>query len=399
MNLMLKYIKFRKVRFILAALGLGLLLGMVVAMGGIEGGMIRDATVFAESTQADLWVSQQDSGGPFLGQSGLPRATVQDVAAIAGVAQASPLIFGSYTIPEGEGFNRVMIVGTEQAGLGEPTSLVASRLYRAEQKEAVADQGLGLALGDRLKLGAYEYEVVGLTQGMSYGQVPIIYLALDEAQDILFSQQEYPEMMDEIEDKFFSYFSGEEETRIRQRMDELMPEWMEMTGNINAVLVKVKADYAPQEVAEEVEQTLALDARTHAEELKLILNSEVKRGHDQMLMFKTMLMIVAGVIVMLITYTNTIEKTKDIAILKAVGTPTGRTIGTIVQEAVLIGLVGAVVGSILIILIAPMFPMPLLLRPGDIVIVFAGAFILCALGSLLGVRRILSIDPMVAMGR
>jgi putative ABC transport system permease protein len=65
-NLMLKYIEFRKVRFILAALGLGLLLGMVVAMGGIEGGMIRDATVFAESTQADLWISQQDSGGPLI---------------------------------------------------------------------------------------------------------------------------------------------------------------------------------------------------------------------------------------------------------------------------------------------------------------------------------------------
>lgn len=48
MSLMLKYIKFRKVRFILAALGLGLLLGMVVAMGGIEGGMIRDATVFVD---------------------------------------------------------------------------------------------------------------------------------------------------------------------------------------------------------------------------------------------------------------------------------------------------------------------------------------------------------------
>lgn len=53
----------------------------------------------------------------------------------------------------------------------------------------------------------------------------------------------------------------------------------------------------------------------------------------------------------------------------------------------------------LIVLMAPMFPMPLLLRPGDIIVVFAGAFILCALGSLLGVRRILSIDPMVAMGR
>jgi putative ABC transport system permease protein len=396
---MVKYIKFRKVRFILVALGLGLLLSMVVAMGGIEGGMIRDAIVFAESTEADLWVSQQDSGGPFLGQSGLPRATVQDVAAIAGVEQASPLIFGSYTIPEGEGFNRVMIVGTEQDGLGGPTSLAAGSLYRSGQKEVVADEGLGLALGDRLKLGADEYEVVGLTQGINYSQVPIIYLALDEAQDILFSQQEYPEMMDEIEDKFFSYFSVEEETRIRQRMDELMPEWMEMTGNINAVLVKVKDGYEPQAVAEEVEQTLALDARTHEEELNLILNSEVKTGHDQMLMFKTMLMIVAGVIVMLITYTNTIEKTKDIAILKAVGTPTRRTISTIIQEAVMIGLVGAVVGSILIILMAPMFPMPLLLRPGDIAAVFVGAFILCTLGSLLGVRRILSIDPMVAMGR
>ncbi|MFQ5433246.1 MAG: ABC transporter permease [Anaerolineae bacterium] len=399
MNLMLKYIKFRKVRFILAGLGLGLLLGMVVAMGGIEGGMNRDATVFAQSTGTDLWVSQQDSGGPFLGQSGLPRGTVQDVAAIAGVAQASPLVFGSYTIPEGEGFKRVMIVGTEQDGLGGPTSLASGRLYRSEQKEVVADEGLGLALGDRLDLGADEYEVAGLTQGMNYSTVPIIYLALAEAQDILFSQQEYPEMMEEVEGKFFATFTTEEGTRIRQRMDELIPEWMELTGNINAVLVKLKDGYALQTVAEDVEQSLELDVRTQAEELNLIVNSEVKTARDQMIMFKTMLMIVAGVIVMLITFANTIEKTKDIAILKAVGTPTRRIMGTVVQEAVLVGIVGAVVGSILITLMAPMFPMPLLLRTEDITVVFVGAFILCALGSLLGVRKILSIDPMVAMGR
>jgi putative ABC transport system permease protein len=396
---MVRDIRFRKVRFILAALGLGLLLGIVVAMGGIEGGMIRDAIVFAESTEANIWVSQQDSGGPFMGQSGLPRGAVKDVAAISGVEQGSALIFGSYTIPEGERFKRVVIVGTERGGLGEPTSLVAGRLYSTGKKEAVADKGLGLALGDRAKLGADEYEVVGLTQGMNYSRIPIIYLALDEAQGILFSRQRYPKMMEEMQDKFFAYFTREEEARIRKRMDEMIAEWMEKTGNINAILVKVKDGYSPKAVAEEVEQSLELDARTQEEELNLILSGEVKRGHDQMLMFKTMLMIIAGVIVMLITYTNTIEKTRDIAILKVVGTPTRRIIGMIVQEAVLIGIVGAVVGSILINLMAPRFPMPLALRTGDMVVVFVGAFILCTLGSLLAVRRALSIDSMVAMGR
>ncbi len=399
MNLMVRDVRFRKVRFILAGLGLGLLLSMVVAMGGIEGGMIRDAIVFAESTEADIWVSQQDSGGPFLGQSGLPRGAVRDIAAIPEVEQASPLIFGSYTIPEGLGFNRVVVTGTDKGGLGEPASLVAGKLYRAGHKEAVVDRGLGLALGDRLKLGADDYEVVGLTEGMNYGLIPIIYLGLDEAQDILFSQQEYPEMMDEVEDKFFASFTTEEGTRIRRRMDELIPEWMELTGNINAVLVKVKDGYAPEAVAEEIAQSLAMDARTHEEELDLILSLEVKTAHDQMLMFKTMLMIVSGVIVMLSTYSNTIEKTKDISILKAVGTPTRRIIGTVTQEAVLIGIVGAALGSILIMLMAPRFPMPLELRPWDIAVVFVGAFILNTLGSLLAVRRVLSIDPMAAMGR
>lgn len=399
MNLMVKYVRYRKVRFILAALGLGLLLSIVVAMGGMEGGMIRDATVFAESTQADVWVSQQDSGGPFAGQSGLARATVEEVAAVAGVAQASPLIFGSHTVPEDEGFSRVVIVGTESGGLGEPATLAAGRLYTAGQKEAVVDSACGLALGDSIDLGTGEYEVVGLTQGMNFSTVPIVFLALVDAQDILFSQQQYNEMMDEVEVKFFAAFTAEEESRIRQRMDELIPEWMEMTGNINAVLVKLEDGSAAPAAAAEIARTLDLDARTHAEELNLILNSEVKRGHDQMVQFKTMLMTVAGVIVMLITYTNTIEKTKDIAIFKAVGTPTGRIVGTTVQEAVLIGLVGAAVGSVLILLMAPMFIWPLLLRPGDIAVVFAGAFVLCALGSLLGVRRVLSIDPMVAMGR
>jgi putative ABC transport system permease protein len=146
-------------------------------------------------------------------------------------------------------------------------------------------------------------------------------------------------------------------------------------------------------------EKLGLDARTQDEEINLILSGEFRRRQDQLLMFKVMLMIISGVIVMLITFTNTIEKSKDIAILKVLGTPTRIIIGMIIQEAILIGIIGAIVGSILINLMEPRFPMPLALRTGDIVVVFIGALVLCAMGSLLAVRRALSIDPMVAMGR
>ena len=65
-------------------------------------------------------------------------------------------------------------------------------------------------------------------------------------------------------------------------------------------------------------------------------------------MFRAILLVVSVVIIALIIYTMTLEKTRDIATLKIVGAPDRTIAGLILQEALTLGLLGYVTGALLI---------------------------------------------------
>ena len=65
MNLATKDIGQSLGRFVLTTLGVGMLLMVVMAMGGIYRGIIEDATLLVNEIGADLWIVQRDTRGPF----------------------------------------------------------------------------------------------------------------------------------------------------------------------------------------------------------------------------------------------------------------------------------------------------------------------------------------------
>ena len=65
MNLAIKDIQHNIGRFILTVLGIGLLLMIVMGMAGIYRGLIEDATLLVERIDADLWIVQKDTRGPY----------------------------------------------------------------------------------------------------------------------------------------------------------------------------------------------------------------------------------------------------------------------------------------------------------------------------------------------
>jgi putative ABC transport system permease protein len=65
MNLAAKDIRHNLGRFVLTAVGIGLLLMIVLGMSGIYRGMIDDALVVVDRIGADLWVVQRGTRGPF----------------------------------------------------------------------------------------------------------------------------------------------------------------------------------------------------------------------------------------------------------------------------------------------------------------------------------------------
>jgi putative ABC transport system permease protein len=87
-NLALKDIRHSVGRFLLTCLGLSLLLGVVLAMIGIYRGLIEEALGLARSAQAQVWVVEGGTRGPFAEASRLPGDTREAIMAQWGVAVA-----------------------------------------------------------------------------------------------------------------------------------------------------------------------------------------------------------------------------------------------------------------------------------------------------------------------
>ena len=75
MNLALRDVRHNAFRFVLTALGLGGLLGIVVAMAGIYAGALDDALRLPRASSPDLWIVQPRTKGPFAEPSRIPSDT------------------------------------------------------------------------------------------------------------------------------------------------------------------------------------------------------------------------------------------------------------------------------------------------------------------------------------
>jgi putative ABC transport system permease protein len=123
----------------------------------------------------------------------------------------------------------------------------------------------------------------------------------------------------------------------------------------------------------------------------------VERARRQIGLFTTLLLIVSTVIVGLIVYTMTLDKTKSIATLKLIGAPDHRIVGLIVQQALAMGAIGFALGALLINLGQGYFPRRVILDPADAAMLFGIVMLVCLAASGLGVRTALKIDPAAAL--
>lgn len=113
---------------------------------------------------------------------------------------------------------------------------------------------------------------------------------------------------------------------------------------------------------------------TQAEQERILAESLVDRARRQMGMFTSILLLVSAVIIALIIYTMTMEKLRQIAMLKLIGAPDRTIVGMIVQQALALGLTGFAFGVLLIANIKDYFPRRVVLEP-DNVLALEGAHV------------------------
>ncbi|MFA5372443.1 MAG: FtsX-like permease family protein, partial [Sideroxydans sp.] len=166
---------------------------------------------------------------------------------------------------------------------------------------------------------------------------------------------------------------------------------------VNAVLVRT-ASGAVEEVAGQIERWKHLQAYSKSQMDEILVARLIATSSKQIFMFLVILAIVSAAIVAFIIYTMTLNKIREIAVLKLIGA-TNRTISAmILQQSLGLGLIGFVVGKLSATVWAPLFPKYVLLLPGDAVTGFLLVMLMCAIASIFAIRAALRIDPATAIG-
>ncbi len=395
MNLAIRDVKYRLGRFVLTGIGVGLLLATVMAMGGIYRGMVEDALSIVRAPGADIWVVQKDTNGPFAETSRIPDDLYRVMRAVPGVREASPIAFQSLQLDYGEISIRAQIIGYRPGNLGAPPGVAAGRPLAASRYEMVIDRKAGIPLGARLPMGRMTFIVVGLTEGIvSSSGDSTAYVSLQDAQELQFLKANETVRNErarlEADLKANPTLAGLPAASLTSIIQN--------TNLANAILLRLEPWAEPTDVARRIERWNHYRAMTTAEQEDVLAGNVIERARQQIMLFRIILLIVSTVIIALIIFTMTMEKTRDIATLKIIGAPNLKIGSLIMQESLSLGLLGYLFGALLINLTYDYFPRRVAVLAFDQYVLFGIVMVICVLASLVGIRRALAIDPTTAMG-
>ncbi len=382
-------------RFIFTGIGLGLLIGVTLTMAGVFRGMVADGRAVIAASGADLWVVQKDTLGPWAEPSSIRDDLYRSLAGLSGVAEAANVAYLTMQVQVKGKDMRVMLAGIEPGGLGEPGQVIAGRPLLRSHYEAVADEKAGLAVGDTVRIRRHDYTVVGLARrATSSSGDPMIYIPLKDAQEVQFLKDNDSLVTERARTAANPAFNR---PGVPGLLDAVLAS-QTISHNVNAVLLRVTPGYPVEEVKVDIGRWKHLTAWTRADMEEILVAKLIATSAKQISMFLIILAIVSAAIVAFIIYTMTLNKQREIAVLKLIGTQDRSIAAMILQQALALGLIGFFVGQISALLWAPFFPKHVLLEPSDAVRGFVLTLVVCALASILAIRAALRVDPADAIG-
>ena len=366
-------------KFLVTAMGVGVLLGMVLIMIGVYRGMVVDAEILINDINADLWVVQENSMGPFAESSRVHEDLKYSINIIDGIKHSEAITFQNIQLPKNPMPIRVMAVGYDPFGNINPINeerLIAGTKLTNDHFQIVVSKETGFNLQDKIILDNDIYEVVGITEKTvsSSGDI-LIYISLKDAQKLQFSYSN-------------NRIRSDRERGIKNS-DVTM---------VNAIVATVKEGYNTQEVAQNIKEWKYKSVYTKQEQKEILTKNLIERSAKQIGLFTAILILVSTIIIALIIYTMTLEKMKEISIMKLIGIPNSVIIKMIVQETLLLGVLAFISGNIFAYILYDKFPKRVVLEIPDGAMLFVVVVIASILSSFIGVKKVISADPASAIG-
>jgi putative ABC transport system permease protein len=374
MNLAWIDIRHHLVRFVLATTGVGLLFSATIGMIGLYRGVVFEALMIIREIGADIWVVQGDRAGPFAEESEISGTLERRLEGVRGIEWAKKFIQFNQQFPIGDRRVRIAITGLDYPeDNGSWVPLAAGRHLYSGHYEAIADRSLGFPLGSQVRIRRDDYTIVGLTAGqVDMAGDGIMFVTIGDAR-VMKSQ------------------SPSEAVLLRRAREARSSTATDDRNNVSAVIAKLQFGTDLEQVKDQISSWGDVAVYTRAAEEEILLYSRMWRLLLQILAFVVMTFMVTIIVVGLSIYTMTLEKSREIALLKLIGARDSFIIGMILQQALFIGAVSFGIGLLIAHLVFPHFPRTVLILRDDVIVQFIVALLLCAASSWFGIRKALGI--------
>lgn len=373
-TIFLKDMAYRRARVAMTAIGITVLVALILLLGGIMNGMRIQAQQYVKSTGADIWISAEGSGGAFVGFSMLNPEYLAylnnaadlkpNSASLLVFAQARPVIKGKT--------GKAIVVGYQNDKLGGPVHVIEGRLFTPSQfedyrpedvpvPEVVIDEKMNLEIGERLSIGGNELKVVGKTKSLMFVlDTPLLFMDIRTAQNVLLDNILY----------------------------------------VNMIISQSAQGTPANQVAAGLNQadteSKMIEVHTLQQTIDDILETYVDEPMKAVQFLRAMLWLAAGIIVAMITYVTTLEKTQEFGTLKAIGASNRYVISLIIKQVSLTSLIGILLGLVLSFIFAAAAPIFVAINLIESVVVAMISFVVCCGGGYLAARKAITVDPMVA---
>ncbi|MBL8930834.1 MAG: FtsX-like permease family protein [Kineosporiaceae bacterium] len=367
MTIALKNLVSETGRLVTSLIGVAFASLLVLVMSGIYIGTIGQVTTYIDNTPASVWVAQPGVTQMFRSVSWLPADTARSVAAVDGVTSASPLLGVPSSFDHDGSHTAYYLVGYDLGAAGGPWELTEGRPIRSGG-ETVMDAVLAakndVGVGDVVRLVDRDFTVVGLSDETAAVGNFYAFVTLADAAQLL-----------------------------------------RASGRISYVLATAATGLAPETLAQRIEEQVptvdALTASEFADNSRSIVISMVGRPLLAMILIG---LLVGIALISLTVLSMTQEQMRDFGVLRAIGVRPGQLVVTVVVQALVLAVVGYVIGA------GATFGVRSLIkgRLGDVTVsvppwllaaMAATTLLMAILGSLLPVRRVSALDPALAFRR
>ncbi len=305
----------RPARSALTVAGVSVAVAAVVALVGIARGFERSLRAVYESRGVDLMVVRAGSTQRF--SSVLDESLGEKIAATPGVAEVLPGLAevvasedGDMTgivvqgLPLGPGpLGRLQIVSGRNLQPGDERVVLLGRILA---------QGLGKQVGDMVEVvKGHAYRVVGIYDASNVFENGSMILTLKDLQRLMGRQGEV------------THFTVITVPKDRQSVEQVAERIRALAPNLDVLPMR-----------EYIETSV-----------------EIRTARAAAWLTSTIALIIAAIVMVITMLTAVFERTREFAILQAIGWRQRRIIQMILMEAVLLAAAGAVVGTLLAILL------------------------------------------------